>query len=119
MSNRWFGSIDNRLMENCRQPVPVVGMGATELCYSDRHPYEIIEVIDDRHIIVRALSWKRTDRNGMSESQSYLYFSNPANPTAKLFLTKQGQWRERYPDRSLGCNRFALGFAERYYDPCF
>ena len=117
--SKWYGSIDNRILENSKMVEPKVGMGVTECCYTDRHPYEIVEVKDERHIVVRALDWKRTDHNGLSECQEYEYTSNPNNHTANLFLTKKGQWRERYANRSLGCNGFYIGFAERYYDPCF
>lgn len=116
--SKWYGSLDNRLMEGMKMPEPQVGMGATEMCFSDRHPYEVIEVKDARHITVRALDWKRVDNNGMSDSQDYEYSSNPENRTADLFLTKQGEWRQRY-GRHLGVNRFVLGFAERYYDFSF
>lgn len=119
MSKRWYGSIDNRLLESAKMPEPQVGMGATEIYYSDRRPFEIIEVKDARHITVRELDWKRTDSNGMSDCQDYEYFSNPENRTADLFLTKQGQWRERYDGRRLGCNCFYIGEAERYHDFCF
>lgn len=116
--SRWYGSLQNRLMERGQMPKPEVGMGATELCWSDRHPYEVVEVIDDRHIVVRPLKWRRIDDNGFSESQEYEYESNPEARTCKLFLTKQGEWRERI-GRSLGSSRFAIGFAERYYDFSF
>lgn len=119
MSNRWYGSLQNRIAEAAKMPEPQVGMGATEIYYSDREPYEIIEVKDARHITVRALDWKRVDNLGMSDSQDYEYTSNPSNRTKKLFLTKQGRWRERYPDGRLGCNSFLIGYAERYYDFTF
>ena len=93
-------------------------MGVTEMCWSDRNPYEVVEVIDDRHIKVRALDWKRVDNNGMGESQDYEYFSNEDNAVITLFLTTQNRWRERI-GRSLGCNSFHVGFAERYYDFSF
>lgn len=118
MSNIWYGSLQNRLLESGEMPEPQVGMGVTECFYSDRKPYEIIAVKDARHITVRELDWKRTDNNGMSDCQDYEYSSNPGNRTAELFLTKQGQWRQRY-GRRLGCNCFFIGYAERYYDPSF
>ena len=118
MSNVWYGSLQNRMMERGKMPEPQVGMGATECFYSDRKPYEIIEVKDARHITVRALDYKRIDDYGMSDCQDYEYISNPENPTAELFLTKQGEWRQRY-GRRLGCNRFIIGYAERYYDFSF
>ena len=119
MSKVWYGSFQNRMMEHSKMPEPQVGMGATECLYSDRKPYEIIEVKDARHITVRALDWKRIDDNGMSDCQDYEYISNPENRTAKLFLTKKGEWRQRYPDGKLGCTRFFIGRAERYYDFSF
>ena len=117
MSTRWYGSLQNRLQEGAGVK-PEVGMGVTEMQWSDRTPWEVVEVIDDRHIKVRRLDWKRIDNNGMSECQDYEYTSNEENYVATLFLTKQNQWRERI-GRSLGCNRFHVGFAERYYDYTF
>ncbi len=32
---------------------PEIGMGVTEICYSDRHAYTIIEVITDKKIVVQ------------------------------------------------------------------
>lgn len=113
-----YGSLHNRLLENADSPVPKVGMGATECGYSDRHAYEVIEVKDERHIVVRRLDSKRIDKNGMSECQEYEYTSNPRNHTCNLFLTKQGKWRERI-GRRLGCNGWLVGKAMEYYDYSF
>lgn len=118
MSNRWYGSLMNRVAEMAKQPKPEVGMFCTELQYSDRAPYEITRVIDDRHIMVRALGWLRVDGNGMSESQDYRYFSRPDAPERKVFLTKSGKWRLKSSTGVLG-NTFALGYAERYFDFSF
>lgn len=116
--SRWYGSLQNRLAESSAMPAPQVGMGVTEMCWSDRHPYEIVAVKDARHITVRPLGHKRIDENGFSESQEYEYFSQPDAPTLNLFLTKQGRWRERI-GRSLGATCFYVGFAEEYYDFSF
>lgn len=40
------GSFFNQLMGN-NESLPEVGKGVTELMYSDRHAYEVIEVSDD------------------------------------------------------------------------
>ena len=114
----WYGSLTNRLMEHCKNPEPEVGMGVTELYFSDREPYEIIEVKDDRHITVRALNYKRIDDNGMSESQEYEYFSNPDGYVAHLFKTKNGKWVERI-GKKYSCNGWFIGKAEKYYDYSF
>ena len=117
--NKWYGSLQNRILENSAMPKPEVGMGVTECLWSDRNPYEIVEVKDDRHLMIRALDWKRIDEGGFSEAQEYEYFSNEDNPVIQIFLTKQGQWRQRLGRNGLGCNRFAVGYAERYYDFTF
>lgn len=118
MSKRWYGSLQNRLEEGVTVEKIEVGTLATEMCYSDRHPYEIIAIKDDRHITARQLDAKRIDGNGFSESQDYEYTSNPDNRAVNLFKTKDGRWREKYGCGSLG-NCFALGFAEEYYDFSF
>lgn len=147
--SKFYGSLNNRLMENSVGPKPVVGMGVTECCYSDREPYEIIEVKDDKHIVVRAMGYERIDNNGMSECQDYRYFSKPDGAVYHLVL-RNGRWRDRIeeavyeedPDgeyvrlfdggnnkryrkvgtkltNKLGCNGWRLGVAEHYYDFSF
>ena len=56
MARRLYGSLTNRLEEN-KQFVPeiTIGTGVTEYFYSDRHPYEVIEVKDQKHITIRAM----------------------------------------------------------------
>jgi hypothetical protein len=117
MRIKWEGSLQNRIAERINIK-PEIGMGVTEYWWSDREPYEIIAIKDDRHITVRRLDYKRIDNNGISEMQEYEYYSNDKNDTHELFLTKQGVWRERI-GRSLGPNKFGIGRAERYYDPTF
>ena len=120
MSCKWYGSVQNRLAENMSgQPKPEVGMGCTECMWSDRHPYEIIEVIDDRHIVVRSMNARRTDGNGMSDCQSYEFTSNPDGIIKRLFLTKEGRWRERVGKNGLGCDGWFIGFADKYHDYSF
>ena len=118
MSRVWYGSLQNRIEERAKMQGPKIGMGVTEMCYSDRHPYEIIEIKDARHITVRALDSKRIDNNGFSESQEYEYTSNPNNQCVSLFKTKKGDWREKI-GRTLGCEKYVIGYAEEYYDFSF
>ena len=54
---KWYGSLDNRLMEAQTEPEEIkVGMGATEFYWSDRHPYEVTKVIDNKHIYIRRMN---------------------------------------------------------------
>lgn len=149
MSNVWYGSLINRIEERTAGPKPEVGMGVTECCYSDREPYEIIEVKDEKHITVREMSYERIDNNGMSECQEYRYFSNPDGAIVHLVL-RNGRWRNRIVEpvmvedpngeygrinddgsithlrkvgtrvsNKLGCNGWHVGRAEHYYDFSF
>lgn len=116
----WYGSLENRLMERTRSDKPEVGMGVTELCWSDRHAYEVVAVKDDKHITIRRLMAKRIDSNGFSESQEYEYSSNEEWPTLTLYKAKDGRWVRRIGrngvDRTSG---WYVGKAEEYYDPTF
>jgi hypothetical protein len=95
--------------------MPTVGMGTTELCWTDRHAYTVVEVVSDRKIIVQRDTATRSDKDGMSDSQSYTYTPNPNEPRLVLTLRKDGKWR-RMGDSG---NVFALGFRQEYQDYSF
>lgn len=113
----WYGSLHNRLAERMVSPEPFVGMFATELMWSDRHAYEVIAVKDSRHVTVRALKATMVPGTDWLD-QEYELSSDENGSVAQLFKKKNGQWVQRYSDRSYG-NRFALGFASEYEDPSF
>ncbi len=51
---RWYGSLQNRLMEQGKDAEEItVGMGVTEFYWSDRHAYEVVAVRDQKHITIR------------------------------------------------------------------
>ena len=67
------GGFFNQLMSH-NSSVPVVGEGATELMYSDRHAYEVLEVNEaKKSCVIQRYNPKRTDNLGMSDSQDYEY----------------------------------------------
>lgn len=114
-----YGSLQNRMMEGMAKQNIEVGTGVTELCYSDRHPYEVVKVIDEKHLIIRACKATRIDNNEMSDCQEYSYELNKDDRfDKKLVLTKKG-WRERVSNGKLSCNNFAVGYKEEYYDYSF
>ena len=111
-----YGSLTNRIMER-HNTKPEIGMGVTEYLWSDSHAYEIVEVIDDRHIVIRAL--RAVMKPGTDwYDQDYNYFSDPSERLKKLFLTSKGVWRERI-GRCLGDTKFGIGVAREYRDPSF
>ena len=67
------GGFFNQLMSH-NESVPVVGEGATELMYSDRHAYEVLEVNEAKKTcVIQKYRPKRIDGLGMSDSQTYEY----------------------------------------------
>lgn len=67
------GSFYNWLYGN-NATAPVVGKGATELCWSDRHAYEVVWVSEDgMECDIQRYDPERTDNFGMSDCQSYKY----------------------------------------------
>lgn len=88
MSRVWYGSLNNRLEENkmfCEEIK--VGTGMTEYSYSDRHPYEVVEVKDQKHIKVRKLDHKHI---GEAYSNDWELISNENNPIMEM--TKRGNY---------------------------
>jgi hypothetical protein len=129
---KWYGSAQNRISAECEMPKPEVGMGVTELLWSDREPYEVIEVISEKKIRIRELTEERIDNNGISEHQEYRLSPNPDGEVKTLVL-RNGKWRdlvkeERYigdqkwetiETRRLGSSQWLIGRAEKYRDPSF
>lgn len=108
----------NRIFENnYKSTKPEVGMGVTELCYSDRHAYTVIEVVNTRKIVVQRDKAIRTDSNGMSDMQSYEFERRPDGYRSILTLRKDGHWRR------LGSGRYGnvymIGGRDEYYDYSF
>lgn len=89
MSRVWYGSLNNRLEENkmfCKEIE--VGTGMTEYSYSDRHPYEVVEVKDQKHVKVRGLDHKHVGDGCMDNNWELL--SNENNSVREL--TKRGNY---------------------------
>ena len=92
-----------------------VGDGATILGWSDRHPATVIEVKGGKRktIVIQHDRAIRTDRNGMSEMQSYTYERDPNGEIEEVGF-RNGAWRVRGTD-----NGVRFGSREKYYDFSF
>lgn len=98
-----------------KSPVkPTVGMGATMLMHSDRHAYTIVEVVSDKEVVVQQDNAVRTDKNGLSESQTYEYSPNPQGEKHTVTLRKHGGWVTKK-----GHQRWHIGERREYRDPSF
>lgn len=86
--SKWYGSIDNRLEENRQFCDEIkVGTGVTEYGWSDRYAYEVIEVIDQKHVIIREL---KHELAGEPMSNKWNLISNPDGRTMEV--KKRGKY---------------------------
>lgn len=108
------GSLVNAIMSNGNDIEPTIGMGATELCWSDRHPLTVIDISKTgKTITLQKDNAKRIDKSGMSESQNYEYSRNPNGVIYKARKNSKGQWK------IIGGHRILLGKREEYFDFSF
>ena len=105
---KFYGNLTNRLMEGKQDIIPEIGMGATELCYSDRNPYTIIEIINPNKIIVQEDDAVNVGK--VCYDQDWKITPNPNGQKFTLINTKKG-WKVLK-----GETRFIIGKRDKYYD---
>lgn len=93
--SKWYGSLNNRLEENKMFVKEIkVGTGMTEYLYSDRIPYEVIEVEDQKHVKVRRMKHRRAP-NAIDFSNDWELFSDENG--YQMNLVKRGNyWYNKY-----------------------
>lgn len=94
---------------------PEVGMGVTLCVGSDRSPGTIVKVSPSgKTFEFTRDAYMRTDSNGLSEEQSYVFLPQEDGPryTAR-YSQKFGRYRTR------GGQTVGVGFRSAYWDPCF
>jgi hypothetical protein len=113
------GGFFNRVMEQGKMPAPVVGMGATELWYSDRKAGTVVEVnAKGTRLVWQEDKATRTDTNGMSDSQAYSYEANPEGTKVVYTLRKNGRWVAQGQGAKNG-RSLSLGNRSAYHDYSF
>lgn len=98
----------------------VIGMPATIAIGSDRFAATVVSVKKTR-IEVQEDTAIRTDRNGISESQSYRFEPNPNGTIWVCKLDCRGNWLGKLPwmsSRRAVATVF-VGRRDHYHDPCF
>ena len=77
-----YGSLQNRLEEGHQWVEEIkVGTGITEYQWSDRTPYEVVEVIDQKHIAVREMAH---ELDGEPMTNSWKLISDTDKPIRRL-----------------------------------
>lgn len=85
---KWYGSFQNRVMENHDFTDEIkVGTGMTEYLYTDREPYEVIAVKDQKHVTVRRMDHRCV---GGAYSNDWELISNENMPVYEM--TKRGKY---------------------------
>lgn len=111
-------SLVNYVYGETKPMKPKVGMGATLLKWTDRSPFTI-HAIQGKKLWASQDKSERTDQNGMSESQDYIYSNNNQNQKDawQLFtLRKDNKW---HIGTNLQGNILIIGKREEYYDFSF
>lgn len=96
-----------------------VGMGVTEILYSDKHAYTVIEVSKSgKKASIQRDTATRTDDNGLSEVQSYRYEENLDGEIQQIKLYADGLWHINKRGKGKG-NVVVVGIRHEYRDPTF
>ena len=100
MSKKWYGSITNRLDENKMYCETIeIGTGMTEYLYTDRHAYEVVNVIDQKHVFVRELEPLPA---GEPMSNQWTLVSNTNKPVKEMrFYRNHWCWVINYIKESM------------------
>lgn len=120
-----YGNVINRVLEgkNFSGKEIEVGMPVTEYLWSDREPWEVTKVYDQKHICIRRLDYEVVEGSMMDGSAEYKFKSNTKNQEVEIKRFKNGWFdlREVNGKKLKGYTKFSLSFgrAEKYYDPSF
>lgn len=114
-----YGSLTNRLFENQASiPTIYVGMGVTEYLYSDREPYEVIQVKSQKNVVIRKL---KAIAVGTPMSNDWKLESDSNGRTIEL-VYRYGNWWEKFHNIYTNktdyrkYNKFVFGHADKYFD---
>lgn len=113
------GSLINHVMASSANPTVKVGDGATVLLYTDRYACTIVSVSANGKVVgVQRDISKRTDDNGMSDSQSYDYERNPNAAVEYFSLRKNDRFIGRGGNMSSG-PVLKVGVRDEFHDFSF
>ena len=118
------GSLVNHLQSGMNSAEPEFGIGCTILGWTDRQAATVVEV-GKNFVIVQADRAIRTDGNGVSECQSYLFERNPDGGRYTFKRSRCGAWKEAWVGESGrlctggGGRRLMIGHRDHYHDFSF
>ena len=95
-----------------------IGQGATYHIGSDRYPFSVVDIKSPCRVVVQQDNGKRTDKNGISENQTYVFEPNPDALRIVVSRRKDGRWRKQ-GDSGRGSGFFTFYGRDAYLDPSF
>jgi hypothetical protein len=110
-----YGSSVNMILDTVELPKPEIGMGVTQVLYSDRNAYTIILIGSPTRLVIQRDKATRVGEKGMSDVQSYEYERDPNGETKTITLRSDKRWRERGEKKNNGVT-FVLGVRNEFYD---
>ena len=111
-----YGSLGNLIMANVKPAVPEVGMGATEIGYTDRHAGTIVGVSKNKVAWARDIATPK--HVPPTEAQEWAYARDPNAKPWIYTKRKNGAYvRQGQPMR--GGSRLLIGVRDEYYDYSF
>jgi hypothetical protein len=108
------GSLTNHLLDRSRTGPPVIGAGATEVLWTDRNPFTVIEVADETHCTVQEDEAVRVSGSHRYDNK-WDITPNTTGQIRRLSKRKDGRWKPV----GLSDPSFLLGTRQKYYDPEF
>ena len=97
-------------------PVPVPGMGVTYGCGSDCYPFTVLEVINERTLVIQedVAVADKTKTGGMGH-QNWIVTRNCNGPTTTITLRNNGKWYQKGEPKG-SCDYFV---GRRCYHYCW
>lgn len=112
-------SLINHVYSSSANKEPAIGTGATILHWTDRTACTIVAIEKDgKRIGLREDKATRSDKNGMSDSQSYKYETTPGGPEQWFTLRKNGAYVSEGEPLKNG-TRCIIGIRNHHYDYSF
>jgi hypothetical protein len=116
------GSLQNEIFSNSQSNTPEVGMGATQIRYTDRRAYTVIEIVSAKEVVVQRDKAIRTDVLGWVDYKTFQIEQDPKGHTRTLVLKKSkkhpnGKWVVK--GDPINGERYIIGMREEYFDPNF
>ncbi len=97
---------------------PELGQGATFYFLSDRCAATVVEIVSPKHVVVQFDKTTRTDKNGLSEDQTYTFECDPKGKKYHIRQGLRGAWRVSR-GQDYGGTLVVLGERHEYRDPSF